>query len=53
MKAFRFLARHPLLVVGALALTAYIMPKRWISVLQKGLLPWGISLAGRYLLKEN
>jgi hypothetical protein len=53
VRALRFVARHPVLMAGALAITAYIMPKRWVSVLKKGLLPWGISLATRFLIKER
>ncbi len=53
VRALRFVSRHPVLVAGVLAITAYLMPKSWISVLKRGLLPWGISLATRYLIKER
>ena len=53
VRALHFVSRHPVLVAGVLAITVYIMPKSWISVLKKGLLPWGISLATRFLIKER
>lgn len=52
VRVFRFLARHPILVTGVVALAVYMMPKHWSRILKSGLLPLAVSLATKYLTKE-
>lgn len=53
MKVYQLIYRHPLLAAGAVALAAYFVPRHWLTVIKNGLMPWGVSLATRYLLKER
>lgn len=53
MKALRFLARHPMLVTGIVAVAVYMMPKHWSRILKSGLMPLAVSLATKYLTKES
>jgi hypothetical protein len=52
MSALRFIAQHPLILAGALALAVAVKPKRWLFVLENGWLAWRIAKAAKRRLES-
>jgi len=51
LHAFRYLAQHPALMAGAVALTVMVRPKRWLFMLESGWMVWRMALAARRRLE--
>ena len=51
LHAVRYLVQHPLLVAGAVALTAVARPRRWLFILENGWLVWRLALAAKRKLE--
>ena len=47
VRVYRYLSRKPVLLAGAAALVAVTRPKRWLMVLENGLLIWQLFTAAR------
>lgn len=47
VRVYRYLTRKPLLLAGAAALVAATRPKRWLLLLENGLLIWQLVSAAR------
>ena len=51
--AVRYLAKHPLLLTGVMAIAGAVSPKRWVKVIDVGLLIWRVGVAAKQRLKEQ
>jgi len=47
VRIYRYLTRKPVFLVGAAALVAATRPKRWLLLLENGLLIWQLISAAR------
>lgn len=51
LHALRYLAQHPVLMAGTVALAVVVRPKRWLFVLESGWMAWRIAVAARRRLE--
>ena len=51
LHALRYLAQHPVLMAGTVALAVVVRPKRWLFVLESGWMAWRMALAARRRLE--
>ena len=51
LHALRYLAQHPVLMAGAVALAVVLRPKRWLFVLESGWMTWRMAIAARRRLE--
>jgi len=49
--AVRYLAKHPLIMAGSVALAMAVRPNRWFKLLESGWLIWRIALAAKRKLE--
>lgn len=52
ISAFRYLAHQPVLMAGAVALAIAVRPKRWLYLIEGGLMIWRLALAARHRLED-
>jgi len=52
LHALRYVAKHPAMVAGAMALAVALRPKRWLFVLENGWLAWRIAMAAKRRLED-
>ena len=52
LHALRYIAKHPLIVAGTMALAVAVRPKRWLFVLENGWLAWRIAMAAKRRLED-
>lgn len=50
--AVQYIAQHPVLLTGAVALAAAVRRKRWFLVLESGWLVWRMAIAARRKLES-
>lgn len=53
LHALRYLAQHPVLMAGTMALAVVVRPRRWLFVLESGWLVWRMAVSARRSLKLN
>lgn len=53
LHALRYIAQHPVILAGALALAVAVKPKRWLFVLENGWLAWRIATAAKRRLDHS
>lgn len=51
--AVRYLVKHPLILAGAVALAGATRPKRWLRIVETGLLAWRIGLEAKRSLQKQ
>ena len=52
LHALRYIAKHPAIVAGAMALAVAVRPKRWLFVLENGWLAWRMAMAAKRRLED-
>jgi hypothetical protein len=52
--ALQYLAKHPVILAGMVALAVIVKPKRWFVLLESGWMAWRLALAAKrnFELKE-
>jgi len=53
LHALRYLAKHPVVLAGVMALVAAIRPKRWLFVLENGWMAWHLFQTARHKLEDK
>lgn len=47
IKAFQYLAKHPVILAGVVAVAVVVKPKRWFVLLESGWMAWRLALAAK------
>ncbi len=53
VSVYRYFKRHPVLLTAVITVAAAIRPKRWLFMLENGLLIWQLATAASRRIKEK
>jgi hypothetical protein len=53
VSVYRYFKRHPVLLTGVVTVAAAIRPKRWLFMLENGLLIWQLATAASRKIKQT